>query len=187
MPEALAALDSRIALWLHGHADPGFTAVMLLVTHLHSQLALLTFSLVFAVCVARRREWPWVKATVFAVPLGMVINVLIKEAVQRARPRLDAPLLALDTYSFPSGHTAGAMLFYGVLAAYVFAHTTHRGIRLAAAAGAISMVSLVAFTRLYLGVHYLTDVIAAAAWSLVWLAVVLPLALRSGHRRHPLP
>jgi membrane-associated phospholipid phosphatase len=187
MPEALAALDSRIALWLHGHATLEFTAVMLLITNLHAQLAILTYTLVFAVYVARRREWPWVKAIVFSVPLGMVINVLIKQAVQRARPAFDAPLVTLDTYSFPSGHTASATLFYGVLLAYVFAHTTDRGIRAAATAGAVFMVALVGFTRLYLGAHYLTDVIGAAAWSLLWLAMVLSMTLRPRKRQPPTP
>jgi membrane-associated phospholipid phosphatase len=187
MPEALAALDSSIALWLHAHASPGLTAVMLWVTHLHSQLAILTFTLVFAAYVARRREWPWVKAIVFAVPLGMAMNALFKEAVHRARPVFDTPIVTLHTYSFPSGHTAAATLFYGVLAAYVVARTKRRAVRAAVAGGAVFMVALVAFTRLYLGAHYLTDVVGAAAWSLLWLALVLSLALRRGKRRRPLP
>lgn len=178
MFDALATLDSRIALWLHAHATPEFTRAMLWVTEAHSQIAIIFFSILFAAWAARRREWQWVRVVALAIPLGLAINTVIKDWVQRARPRFENPLVTLDTWSFPSGHTSGATLVYGILVAYVFAHTPRRGPRAAALAGGLFMVSLVAFTRLYLGAHYLTDVIAAFAWALAWLVVVFSLVLR---------
>ncbi|WP_395406963.1 phosphatase PAP2 family protein [Pseudoduganella sp. UC29_106] len=79
----------------------------------------------------------------------------------------DEPLLTLATYSFPSGHTVAATLFYGLLACYL----VMRGRRWLPVAGATLMVLLVACSRMYLGVHYLSDVLAAVAEGVAWLAI----------------
>ena len=106
-----------------------------------------------------------------AVPLGMLLNVLLKNIFQRARPSFEHPLLTLTTYSFPSGHAAAATLLYGVLGAYLVC--TCKGWRRALAGClAVAMVALVGLSRIYLGAHYLSDVAAAVASSVGWLAIV---------------
>jgi undecaprenyl-diphosphatase len=104
---------------------------------------------------------------------GLTLNVLMKLAFQRARPVLDEPLLTLATYSFPSGHVAGSTLMYGLLVAWTFGRTRRAAMRVAVVLGAAAMIALVAFTRMYLGVHYLSDVVAAFAEGVAWLALCL--------------
>jgi undecaprenyl-diphosphatase len=82
-------------------------------------------------------------------------------------------MVMLDSYSFPSGHTAGAVLFYGVLAAFLVSRYYSRRIRIAIVATAIFAVMLVALSRMYLGAHYLSDVAAASLSSAAWLVVCL--------------
>jgi undecaprenyl-diphosphatase len=95
-------------------------------------------------------------------------------------------LLTLSTYSFPSGHTAGTTLLYGIVAAYVFSRTRNPRLRWGCVAVWILMVVLVGFSRLYLGVHYLTDVVGAVTWSLAWLGLCViaarELQARSSYR-----
>ncbi len=170
--ETLAAIDSRIAVWFHDHGTPALTSVMLLVTNLHAQAALWVYAAIFAIYLARRHQWRWVWTVLLVVPLGLVMNAGFKLAVQRARPQFDGAAVHLTTYSFPSGHAAGATLLYGVLAAYAFTRTRDRRTRIAIAAGAAFMVVLVCLTRLYLGVHYLTDVVGGIAWASAWVALV---------------
>jgi undecaprenyl-diphosphatase len=79
----------------------------------------------------------------------------------------------LTTFSFPSGHTAGAMLFYGTLSAYVLSRAHSSRVRDAALALWFLMVIVVGFSRMYLGVHYLSDVLGGATWSLAWLTLCL--------------
>lgn len=169
----LVSLDAHIAAWLHAHGSPALTSFLLAVTHLNSTLAISAYSVVFALVLARLREWYWILTLALAVPGGLMLNVLFKYAYERVRPRFDEPLLTLTTYSFPSGHTAGAVVFYGVLTAFLVSRFYDRRLRAACVAAAIAAVVLVAFSRVYLGAHYLSDVLAAACASTAWLVLCL--------------
>ncbi|MBV9890259.1 MAG: phosphatase PAP2 family protein, partial [Rhizobacter sp.] len=107
---------------------------------------------------------------------------LLKLAFHRGRPSFDDPFVTLATYSFPSGHVAGSTIFYGLLVVAVFARTTSARWRALAVAGALLAVALVAFSRMLLGAHFLSDVIAAFAEGAAWLAIALGAlaALRRG-------
>ena len=172
---ALVALDARVAEWLHldAHASGARVAFFLAVTHLHSLLGIAAWSGIFGAVLWRLRERYWILTLVVTVAGGLFINFLLKMAYERLRPRFEEPLLSLDTYSFPSGHTAGAVLFYGVLAAFLVSRLFDWRGRAACVAAASFMVGLVAFSRMYLGAHYLSDVIAATCASTVWLVVCL--------------
>ena len=174
---ALVALDSRLAAWLHGHTDGALTAFFFALTNLHSPGAIGGASALFALVLARLRQWYWLLTLAVGVGGGMLINLVLKAAYERLRPHFDDPLLALTTFSFPSGHTAGAVLFYGVLAAFLVSRFYDWRARAACVAGAAGAVALVAFSRMYLGAHYLSDVLAAACASTVWLV----LCLAGGH------
>jgi len=167
--------DEQLMQWLQTHATPGRTAFFLFVTHWHNTPGVLVMTTLLVLWLAHRCSWDWkiwVLRVVLAVPLGMLLNVLLKNIFQRQRPVFDEPLLTLLTYSFPSGHTAAATLLYGVLAAWlltVLQRHWHAPVVLLAA----SMVVVVALSRVYLGVHYPSDVFAAMASGTAWLAIVL--------------
>jgi undecaprenyl-diphosphatase len=169
----LVRLDTSVASWLHAHATPTLTQVMLLVSHAHDPIFIDAYSLVVAIVLARRREWFWIVGLAAAAPGGLLLNGLIKRLFERARPSFDDPLLTLTTFSFPSGHTAGATLFYGTLSAYVLSRAHSSRVRDAALALWFLMVIVVGLSRMYLGVHYLSDVLGGATWSLAWLTLCL--------------
>jgi undecaprenyl-diphosphatase len=171
--DPIVRMDQAIAEWLHGHGNPMLTRLMLGVTHLHSMAGIWTMSLLFGAYLAWKRAWSWVLTLAITLGGGMLLNTAYKYAFERARPTWDNPLLTLTSYSFPSGHTAGATLFYGVLAAYLMTRSRNPRARTLYAAGAVLLVALVGFSRMYLGVHYLTDVLAAACASGAWLALCL--------------
>jgi membrane-associated phospholipid phosphatase len=171
--DPLTQLDLQVAQWFHVHATAPVTRAMLVLTHLHDPSSVITAVLLLALLLAWRRNWYWLIAVALCVPLGMGLNVLMKYAFQRARPSFDDPLLMLTTYSFPSGHVAGATLFYGVLAALLVTRITQWRWRLLIVLAALFMVLMVALTRLYLGVHYLSDVLAAFAEAVAWLALCM--------------
>lgn len=167
--EPLTLLDARIALWFHTHARSPYTETMLGVSLVNGIAGTSVMAALFAAVLARRREWQWIAFVVAAVPGGMGINVLAKLAFARQRPSFDDPLVILSTYSFPSGHTVSATLFYGTLAAFLTPRVTPSA-RPGLWLGALAIVGLVAFSRVYLGAHYLTDVVAGFAEGIAWLA-----------------
>ncbi|WP_229507969.1 phosphatase PAP2 family protein [Massilia sp. Dwa41.01b] len=81
----------------------------------------------------------------------MLLNVAMKHTFERARPHFLEPIVSLDTYSFPSGHTVAATLLYGFLACYPVRHVHGRARQMAIVLAACAMVALVAGSRLYLG------------------------------------
>ena len=174
---ALVALDGRVANWLHVRTGGATLAFLYAVTQLHSPPAMIAMSALFAGVLARLRQWYWIVTLAAAVAGGMLVNVVLKASYERLRPHFEDPLLVLTSFSFPSGHAAGATLFYGVLAAFLISRTYDWRLRAGAVAGAIMLVALVAFSRMYLGAHYLSDVLAAICSSTVWLA----LCLSAGH------
>lgn len=180
---ALVLLDAKLAAWLHAHASPGLTRFFLGVTHLNSIAGVSLLAVVFAVVLATMREWYWILTLVSALAGGLGLNVLLKLAYERARPVFDEPLVELATYSFPSGHTAGAVLFYGVLAAFLVSRFYDRRKRAACIVVAVIAVVLVAFSRMYLGAHYLSDVLAAACSSTAWLVLCLSVVHQLVRRR----
>ena len=117
-----------------------------------------------------RKSWYQLLALALAVGGGSLLNILLKHFFHRQRPVLENPLLTLSSFGFPSGHTMGSTLFYGLLALFV-AHSV-RTWRLRALTFCIAalVVALIGLSRIYLGAHYLTDVLGAIAVGLAWLA-----------------
>ena len=167
----LSALDGWLAERLHAPHRSSLALAMLFWTQLHSHVAIASYAAVFALLLARRRAWPWLAGVLAGVAGAMLLNATLKALIQRTRPVLDNPVLALDTYSFPSGHTAASLALYGMLAAYLASR--YPRLRLLWGAAAAVLVALVAYSRIALGVHYFGDVLAAACSTGAWLVICL--------------
>jgi membrane-associated phospholipid phosphatase len=178
---AITAADAPISAWFHANTDRGATQALLLVTHLHSTAGIGVMAGLAALVLLWRRQLQWLALLALSVPGGLLLNVVVKQAFQRARPHFDEPLLTLVTYSFPSGHTAGATVWWGFALVWLFAHEPRLAPRMLAGALAVSMVLLTALSRVYLGAHYVSDVLAAVAEGAAWLA----LCFTATERRSP--
>jgi len=181
--DPLTLVDVQVAQWFHDHATERVTQFMLAITHLHDPVPVTLAAAIIAACLAWKRNMYWLICLGLTLPFGMLINVLMKYSFHRIRPSFDNPLLVVSSYSFPSGHVAGATLFYGVAAAMLVARIEAWRWRVMIVLTAFAMVLLVALTRMYLGVHYLSDVLAAFAEGLAWLALCLTGMNTFWHRR----
>ena len=169
----LTLADARVAAWLHAHATPGLTTVMLAISRLGQPAVVIGIALLLAFYFLRQRHWYRLLALALVVPGGMLLNVLLQSAFHRQRPQFSDPILTLTSYSFPSGHTMAATVLYGLLAALAVRTIRTWRWRVFAVLFAGLVVLAVGFSRLYLGAHYLSDVLAAAAEGLAWLALCL--------------
>jgi membrane-associated phospholipid phosphatase len=179
--------DIPISVWFHLRAQPSFSAVASAVSQMHSTLAICVYALAAALVLAWYRHFEWLPLLALCVPGGPILNSLVKHGFARARPSFDSPTLTLASYSFPSGHTAGATVWWCFALLFWFAWEQRRGPRAAACVLAITMILLTGLSRMVLGLHYFSDVLAAmaegAGWIVLCVAVCqrLPFASRLEH------
>jgi membrane-associated phospholipid phosphatase len=167
--DPIVQVDRHVGVWFHQHASPSITQVARTISFFGSVGWLTVASIGVALFLVSRRDW--LNATLFALIMvgGSTLNVVLKHFFHRERPALENPLVTLSSYGFPSGHTMGAILFYGFLALLAWKNVRNRAARLACVVGACFCILLVGLTRIYLGAHYLTDVLGALATGLFWL------------------
>lgn len=168
---AVSWADEHAAAWIHAHAGPAAMSAFAVLTELHGTAGILSLAAVCAACMWRTRWRPLWPLLMASVPGGLLLNAAVKQAVHRARPEWGYAYETIASYSFPSGHTAGAAVFYGFLVMLAWPSLQSRLARAALLVGSVAMVMLVASSRIALGVHYLSDCIAATCEAGVWLAV----------------
>ena len=168
---ATRQLDERVIAWFQEQTSPGLTQIARIVTALGSVPFLTAGSILTAFVLVTRGFIYRFLAVVVTMGGGSLLNILLKHFFQRQRPVLENPLVTLSSFGFPSGHTMGATLFYGLLALLI-AHSTRWGWshRVFGFCCAALLIALVGTSRIYLGAHYLTDVLGAIALGLAWLA-----------------
>lgn len=171
-------IDDAVHAWFQSHRVPWVTQAMLFVTYVHGTLGLLAMASALALVLWRSGATPWIAPLVAAVPGAMLLNVALKHLVRRARPIVDQPLLLLDTYSFPSGHAAGTAALYTFAAAWLLSRLRGKSaaLRGAVVAGCIVAPLWVSLSRVYLGVHYLSDVAAGMLLGSLWVAACISAA-----------
>jgi undecaprenyl-diphosphatase len=159
--------DLHFARWLHEHSSPARVDVFDVVTLAGNAVVLGLLTLVALVLLVRRRDLD--RAALVVVVAGgiEVLNALLKLLFHRPRPEL--AFVHLDTYSFPSGHAAGSAAVYGLLAVLVARGLAPWG-RWLVGLGTTALLLAIGFSRLYLGAHYLSDVLAGLALGLAWTA-----------------
>jgi membrane-associated phospholipid phosphatase len=173
MVNPLAGPDHEVATWFHTHLSPTFVTVLRTVTDFGSSEWIGVVLFLLVLFFAWKRWWPSLVTLIVAVPGGMLLNELVKVLVQRHRPFIDGPFVDWSGYSFASGHTIGATLLYGQLLLFILPVLKSRHWRLLSILSAASLVAVVGFTRIALGAHFLTDVLAAIAFGVIWLTLCL--------------
>jgi undecaprenyl-diphosphatase len=171
VPGETMLFDEKLRAAIHSWASPGLTRFFRLVTLLGSQAAVIGV----AVCTAAvlflrgRKDRAWLILIVMAG--AEMLEFMLKAQFQRQRPIPFFGTMLPESYSFPSGHALLSTCCYGTLAA--LAATYLQGpFRWLVLIAAVALVLLIGISRVYLGVHYPSDVIAGYLVATVWLAAV---------------
>jgi len=164
------ALDAWATPFLHGISSPGMDVAMTVITTLGTIFVILPAAIVFGAWLLHEGHRRSVAFLVVALLGSFVIQWTMKPFFARPRPALSWSQVLPD-YSFPSGHTLNTVIFYGAVALIVWSIAGRRaGL---AALGAAALITLaVGTSRIYLGFHYLTDVVGGIVAGIAWLLIV---------------
>jgi undecaprenyl-diphosphatase len=163
--------DRAVLLWIHTTFPSWLDGPMRILTALGYYWFVLLL-LVVIVAFFYQRGWRLSAILLLVSTAGSaVLTTVLKSVFQRARPELFDSGYQASFYSFPSGHATVAVGLYGMLTV-VLAYRLRGTARWAVAVSGILVVLLIGFSRLYLGVHYPTDVVAGYLAALLWLVCV---------------
>lgn len=154
-----ALIDESLSQAVYGYRNPSLTQIMIIISLLGADIALLIAGFV-TVGLAWKNHKHEAVLFLTVLAIGLFLNILLKMIFQRPRPEFD-PILDMSTsYSFPSGHAMNGFIFYSTLAYFVYHFTRNKVLSIAAICVALVLILLIGLSRVYLGVHYPSDVLA---------------------------
>ena len=164
--------DRALRASIHAWASPAATAAMRAASRYGSPGVLIAVSALAAAALRWRHRFRGAELVVVTMLGGALLSVSLKAALPRARPDPWFGVPLPRSGSFPSGHALVAMCFFGGLAVVLTHRASSRPLRLAISILALVAVVLVGVSRVYLGVHYPSDVLAGYGVGLLWVGTV---------------
>ncbi len=172
--EGGALLDGPVQRFFVAHREPWLTPLMRAATNLGNAAVLIGLTLLVGLAWwARSRTWRPLGLLAIAYLGAWVLSATISDLTHRARPPAAQAIGHWTGYAFPSGHTTKATAVYGMLAALLAAATPRWRRKVSAWTAAVLLAGLVGLSQLYLGAHWLTDVLGALTLGAAWLFVLL--------------
>jgi undecaprenyl-diphosphatase len=165
----LGRFDVALSAAMSQHASEQQLRIFAVVTDLGDRDFLMPLAIAIAAFTLVRRRWFLAAAWIVATAGGALSNVGLKAFFERARPEHLHGFASVSGWSFPSGHSSGSFIVYGLLAYLIVIHSKPR-FHLPVAAIAMMLIVCVGFSRVVLQVHYFSDVIGGYAFGAAWVA-----------------
>jgi undecaprenyl-diphosphatase len=165
--------DQMIREWVHRYASPGMTSAMNAISLLGYNILIVELAIALAIFawLRWRRALLWL---VVAMTGSLVLDLTLKYIYHRTRPTAYFGM-APHSYSFPSGHALCSFCFYGVVAGLLSARIKSLALQMVIWCLAAALVIAIGVSRIYLGVHYPSDVVAGYLAATVWVGTVIVL------------
>jgi len=164
------AFDELVMRWVDAHHLPLLDAVMLEITALGTGIVVLMIVAVAALfLILTRNKYPAILllASTFG---GLVLNAILKLGFDRPRPSVVVAAVHTFSSSFPSGHAMSAAVVYSTVAYLAARLLTQKWAGWLVMTAAMGLIAVIAYSRIYLGVHYPSDVVGGVAIGLAWAA-----------------
>lgn len=187
--ETIEAFDDTVTEFVTSFRTPGLNQFFQFVTDLGDVYAYIIATTVAALFfLFKLRNKKFILQLLGVLILSALANMALKEAFNRARPTIEH-MVVVETLSYPSGHAMSAMAFYGFLVYLVFRIKMNKGLRFFLALLFSVLILLIGLSRIYLGVHFPSDVVGGFAAGLIWVAFCVVLfniidLLRQRKMRH---
>jgi len=167
---ATQTFDVAVLEWMHQHHSPFLTRMAIELTYLGTGAVVFMIVAVAALFLWHTEHKHSARLLLAAVAGNIILNGVLKLVYHRPRPQVfDWQTVAVSS-SFPSGHAMSATVCYGTVAYLVIRLQKHHWSRVLTGGAAVLLILLICATRLYLGVHYPSDVIAGILVGLAWAA-----------------
>lgn len=168
----LEQFDKNLANAVHSWVTPSATPIFSFISLLGFQV-LWGIVIVVAVFLAIRRQWLHLVVWIIGWGGGELLNQILKHIFARPRPEFADPIQTAANYSFPSGHAMFSVIAYGLLAYFALLGIRHQSARTVLIIATILLILLIGISRIYLGVHYFSDVVGGFAAGAVWLTICI--------------
>jgi undecaprenyl-diphosphatase len=171
--DVLVHRDEAVANWFHLNGTPFGYRFFVFITWIGSPAAMAVLFAAAMLYLWRAKQRTLMVAWVLSYVGGTVLDAVVKDIVRRPRPEFAGKFLYFNSWSFPSGHSMGSLIGFSMLAYTIIrVGQVKSGVAQTAIwVGAFMMVVLVGYSRLYLAVHFLSDVVAGYTLGVLWLAV----------------
>jgi membrane-associated phospholipid phosphatase len=170
--EELTEFDQQLAISLHHNGAVDQIGIFKAITHFGDYRTLVCVGLAASLILLFNRRWLLLIGWVVALTGSGFLNVMLKALFHRGRPVFADPWLTEPGWSFPSGHAMGSLVAYGMLA-YILIVAFRVPFPRTIVTLSVGLVLVIGFSRIYLGVHFLSDVVAGYAAAMMWLAICI--------------
>ena len=164
-------VDRDAHAWARAAHTQGSTTFFTIMTTIGAPWFLGLLAAATGIGLAMRQHWRWLLYLAFTTGVGSLIVVQLKHYFARARPDLTEALRQASGYSFPSGHAMGSTIVFGALAYLAFRAFKSWKMKAAAMALFATMIVSISLSRVYLGVHWISDIGAGVSAGLLWVVV----------------
>lgn len=166
-------LDQPIITWVYNMRNPILSRLMLLITLSSNWQMIILGTIMVAILLVKAHHWRyfWVLLVTNSVAISFI--ELSKYIIGRERPPTAMAIISQSSYSFPSGHSYFAGVYYGLLVYFLVRHLRNREWQVFFVVAGVIWILALSFSRIYLGVHWPTDVIAGLSSGTVWLMVTI--------------
>jgi membrane-associated phospholipid phosphatase len=173
LDDEIAAFDEKVYFLVRYYASPFLDKLMLAVTFLGNRQFIVFPGIGIMIYYLFIRPHRWYSIKIPAVALGSIsTNLLLKELYDRARPTVN-PMIEASGLSFPSGHAMFNLSFYGLLIFLIWKEVKDPILKVVLSSLLFLLIILIGISRIYLGVHYASDVLAGFAAGFLWLIIAL--------------
>lgn len=173
---AVREFDTVVTQAIHGPTSPWLTNVALAATWLGSPTVLIVVALLTTLVAFLLRRWQAGVGAILSVTGAALLTLVLKLGFHRERPTVSWAILKEADFSFPSGHAAISLAVYGMVGFLLWHTLRHGWLRMVMLTLVVALIGLIGLSRIYLGVHYPSDIVAGYLTGSVWLITSIAVA-----------
>lgn len=174
--ESIIRSDYRLLSVFKMFRTPLINNVMLFITYLGKGETIVFSLIIVSIILILLKQRFYLFSLIASVSLGELFVYIVKNTIDRPRPLLADALVIENTWSFPSGHTFTAISFYGLLTFFIAHNLKKRWQRFIAYTIGLLLIIVIGVSRIFLGAHWPSDVLASFVFGIAWLSILVTIA-----------